>query len=91
MTGMGVDEQQRLGQYLKDCRVDAGYTQSDVSAELGLKSAQSISNIERGVAPVPLHVLRKMIKLYKIPERQFMWLLVQLQTEDIRKKLFSAS
>lgn len=39
----------RLGQFFKDCRTKAGITQAHLASELGLKSSQFISNVERGI------------------------------------------
>lgn len=42
-----------LGSYLRDLRERRGLSQGDVAKLLSLKTAQSISNIERGISPLP--------------------------------------
>ena len=56
-----------LGVYLRRKRVLRGLTQSNVANKLGYGSPQFISNIERGIANVPLKSLRRIIDLYQVP------------------------
>ena len=56
-----------LGIYLRRKRVIRGLTQSNVASKLGYGSPQFISNIERGIANVPLKSLRRIIDLYQVP------------------------
>ena len=56
-----------LGIYLRRKRVLRGLTQSNVASKLGYGSPQFISNIERGIANVPLKSLRRIIDLYQVP------------------------
>lgn len=55
-----------FGRYLKESREKADLSQSYVSEKLGLSSSQFISNIERGIATVPLSTLRKLVRLYSL-------------------------
>jgi transcriptional regulator with XRE-family HTH domain len=59
-----------LSKYLKRARVKRGLTQADVSGRLGLKSPQSISNIERGLTPVPMRHLGRLMSMYRLPKRE---------------------
>ncbi len=58
-------DRRALGNHLKAIRKQANLTQSDVSKRLGYSSPQFISNLERGVAVAPIHLLAKMTRLYK--------------------------
>ena len=55
-----------LAEWLKEKRREAGYTQRQVSDQLGYTSPQFISNIERGMASPPIAVLVKLSELYSI-------------------------
>jgi transcriptional regulator with XRE-family HTH domain len=66
-----------IGKYLKKKRVDAGLSQRAVGVRLGYGSAQFISNIERGEASIPPKVVRKLIPLLKISERDIMRVMMQ--------------
>ncbi len=77
-----------VGQYLKDKRVEAGYTQFEVAKKLGYLTAQYISNIERGIALPPNRSLTKLIGLYKIPEDQLFSLLLQAQKILLEDSIF---
>lgn len=48
------------GQVFKAARKRSGYTQIEISAKLGLKSPQFISNVERNLAKVPTDRLKKL-------------------------------
>ena len=50
------------GQYLKQLRLKAKKTQPDVAKELGLQSAQFISNMERGLAAVPKIYIKRLME-----------------------------
>ncbi len=85
---MSPSGRKAIGKYLQEKRTDAGLTQAEVASRLKLKSAQSISNIERGLAPPPSNVLRNMIVYYKISEKEIMDFLTQIQVQEWRSRLF---
>lgn len=77
----------KLGKLLKDARQKAGFTQRDISDRLGYSSAQFISNIERGISVVPLDLLPRLIKIYKVSVRSVEEILMQGQERNLKKKL----
>lgn len=77
----------RFGQYLAQCRKNANYSQGEISKILGFKSAQSISNIERGITFPPVYVLKQLVDLYKIPEREILDIVTQMSRENWKRKL----
>lgn len=56
----------QFAEFLREKRVAMGLSQMDVAKKLKLKNAQFISNIERGMAPVPFQVLKVLMSLYSI-------------------------
>jgi transcriptional regulator with XRE-family HTH domain len=56
----------RFAEYLRAKRLEAKLSQNAVAKKLKLKNAQFISNIERGLAPVPFQSLRILMSLYSI-------------------------
>jgi ribosome-binding protein aMBF1 (putative translation factor) len=68
---------------IKTARVTAGLTQVDVSTELGLSSAQFISNIERGLANLPMKHARPLSRLLKIP----LSAIIDARAEDVKERL----
>lgn len=46
------------------------YSQSEVSAVLGYKNGQFISNVERGLCSIPLETMRKVSDLLGITEEE---------------------
>ncbi len=78
----------KLGSYLKAKRLAQGLSQGKVANQLGL-SAQMISNIERGTCAIPLYILAKLLKIYKISEGEMLPYILRVQEAVLRKQLFS--
>jgi transcriptional regulator with XRE-family HTH domain len=55
-----------LSLFLKEARIKSGFSQKDVSDELGYSTAQFVSNWERGLSTPPGRTLRKLAKFYKV-------------------------
>lgn len=66
-----------LGQFLKKARVSRNLSQTKVAGKLGYKSAQFISNWERGVSTPPVKVLRVLADLYDLSESAVLEALMQ--------------
>lgn len=56
----------QVGNYIKELREKKGLSQGDVARLLNLKTAQSISNIERGVSPLPKAKIKKLADILGI-------------------------
>ena len=50
----------QVGIFIRDLRVKRGLSQGEVARLLSLKTAQSISNIERGVSPLPRAKIKRL-------------------------------
>src|SRR5687768_2487624 len=72
--------------YLRERRLEAGLSQMDVAKKLKLKNAQFISNIERGLAPVPFQQLKVLKRLYDISFKELLGRYTHFQ-----KSVFEAS
>lgn len=68
----------KLGLAIKTAREAKGLTQSDLAKALGLSSAQFISNIERGVAPLPPHFVPPISRLLQVSEKRLIELIVDV-------------
>jgi len=53
----------QVGLFVRQLREKKGLSQGDVAKLLQLKTAQSISNIERGVSPLPKAKIRKLAEI----------------------------
>jgi transcriptional regulator with XRE-family HTH domain len=76
-----------LGQYLKQKRKSAGLTQWEVAKELGYTSPQFISNFERGLCAPGFDNLPLLIKMYRIPFKEILELLLKQHEEYLKGKL----
>ncbi len=79
---------EEFGEYLRLKRVEAGLTQKQVSDKLKLKSPQSISNVERGLAPAPIKMLKVLIQMYRIDEGEILHRLIALQVDQLERQLY---
>lgn len=80
---------ERVGTFLKEKRLAAGYLQIEVARKLGYNSSQLISNFEAGIDVPPLKKLAKMIELYKMSPAEVMDLIVEAEREVMMQKLKS--
>lgn len=73
-----------LAQLLKDARLKKDLSQKEVALQLGYSSPQFISNWERGLAQPPLKVLRQLVKIYGLPEKKVLRIILK----DFEKRLY---
>ena len=78
-----------LGRYLKQRRIRAGLTQSEVAKKLGYSTPQFISNFERGLCSPPLKNLKVLVKLYSLDVEEVMKLIMKQQEHILRKALLN--
>ncbi len=76
-----------FGRIIKKLRTNAGLSQKEVSAALGHKSSQFISNIERGVAFPPAKNIKTMARLYKTDPKYIAVLLTRLRLKEFERDL----
>jgi transcriptional regulator with XRE-family HTH domain len=84
---LGIDNNEAIGAFLKTHRDKRSLSQKQVSDKLGYSSAQFISNIERGVAPVPSQLFLELIGMYKIPDREILDFLMEEQKKALTRLL----
>lgn len=72
-----------LGAYLRQKRIDSGYSQVDLAEILGYSSSQFVSNWERGLAAPPDASLQILIKLLSLSRE----MLISAMMEDYKAKI----
>lgn len=77
----------KLANYLKEARIKAGLTQSDVSEALGYTTPQFVSNWERGVSQPPIDVLKKIARLYKVSDEELFEVTLEVTLEAVQKDM----
>lgn len=86
-------EANKLAQFLKEKRTQAGLSQKDVATQLGYSTSQFISNWERGVSQPPINTLRALATMYKIAAEQMFNVLLEetmVQVEaDLKRKFYA--
>ncbi|MBX7231593.1 MAG: helix-turn-helix domain-containing protein [Bdellovibrionales bacterium] len=68
-----------LGQYLREKRESAGFTQAQIAQRLGYSSPQFVSNFERGLCSPPLKNLKVLVKLYHVDAGEVIRLILDEQ------------
>lgn len=85
-----MDARSEIAFILKNARIKSGYSQNDVSEELGYGSAQFVSNWERAISKPPIETFKKLIAIYDIDIKLMENLYVAEETsaleEEIRAK-----
>ena len=59
-----------VGSFIRQLREKRGLSQAEVAKLLSLKTAQSVSNIERGVSPLPRAKIRRLADILGIRKRE---------------------
>jgi transcriptional regulator with XRE-family HTH domain len=60
-----------IGTFIRQNREKKGISQGALAQQLQLKTAQSISNIERGVSPLPKSKMKKLSKVLSLKKDDF--------------------
>lgn len=76
-----------FGEYLKEKRISADFTQKEVADRIGYSSAQYISNFERGIALPPLNKLKIMVKLYRMPKAEVIQMVIEAKVKILNMAL----
>lgn len=69
MNGFEKKLRKEFGVYLRVQRLKANVTQKEIAKACGFSSPQFISNIERGICPVPAEVLVIMADVYDLNKK----------------------
>ncbi len=79
----------KFAEYLRNKRIRANLTQGEVAKKLKLNNAQFISNIERGLAPVPFSTLKVLMKLYNMKYKELADKYLELQESIFKSEMGS--
>jgi len=79
--------QVELGTYLREKRIAADLTQGQIAETLGLESPQFISNIERGKCAIPMHIMRQLIKEYRLDRGEFFDFISEVHLNYFKRSL----
>ncbi|HEY8272482.1 MAG TPA: helix-turn-helix transcriptional regulator [Pseudobdellovibrionaceae bacterium] len=87
-----MKENKSLADFLKNKRIESGFSQLDIAKKLGYTSPQFISNWERGLSNPPIYTLRKLTEIYQIPPDTLFEIalktIISQITLDMRKKFY---
>ncbi len=83
-------DRKRLGEFLRVCRTDGGFSQKEIALKLGLDTPQFISNIERGLCAIPFKKLKALLKIYKRDVDPVIELIASSYSESLRGYFFKS-
>lgn len=76
-----------LGSYLKEGRLNAGLSHTEVARKLRIKSVRHVAAWERNRGDVlPLKILKRLIRLYSLDPQMVLDLLLQYQLTRLEEK-----
>lgn len=73
--------------FLRDARVKAGYSQKQVADLLGYRSAQFVSNWERGLTTPPGRTLRRLADVYGVSAETLYEVLLEFALRRTEQRL----
>jgi len=76
-----------IGQYLKHCRDQLDISQKMIAKQVGYKSPQILSNIERGKQRIPGSKMGKFVKAYKADAKEIFTILVEANRQQLAADL----
>lgn len=74
-----------LGTFVRELREKRGLSQGEVAKLLSLKTAQSISNIERGVSPLPKSKIKRLADVLGVKKDEIVGIVLQEVQERYSK------
>jgi transcriptional regulator with XRE-family HTH domain len=81
-------EFRHLGAYLKQKRIEAGYTQAELASSLGDVHSQFVSNWERSLCAPPGHSLQKLIDLLKLNRDKLVDVMLMDSRAEIEARVY---
>lgn len=80
-----------LGQYLKEKRMSAGFTQAELAGKLGDVHTQFVSNWERGMCAPPNHCFQKLISVLDLNRDKLVKVMLADSKKIISDKVYAKS
>ena len=80
----------QAGDWLKQCRADAGLSQADLAARLGLKYYTFISQVENGFSRVPTEIMGAWASELGLEQAAFARHLLLYYEPELHRLLFGA-
>lgn len=78
---------EKIGQYFKNKRLELGFTQSELASSLGFKSAQIVSNWERGLCAPPLQSIGMIVEKFGLDVEEVLDIITQENREYLLQQM----
>lgn len=73
----------KLGAFLKAKRLKAGKTQAEAAKKCRFKSAQSISDVERGKSGAPNAMLKTLVRFYGVDQKLVIKVILEAKRAEL--------
>lgn len=77
----------KINQMLREARINAGLSQTEVAKVMGYPNPQYISNVERGLCPPSTQMISVMIRLYQMDGLKVVNQLVRDYEKELRSQV----
>jgi len=82
-----IKRYESVSAYLKQARVQSGFSQAELSDKLGYTSPQIVSNWERGMCGAPLDKLFELSNILDLNKNEFLEMLLSEQKQMLKLKI----
>ena len=76
-----------ISKKIRSARLKKNLSQKELATALGLTSPQFISNIERNLAPVPIHYIPLLSRILGVPQKELVRALIKNFAANCRSEL----
>jgi len=84
-----MKDYQHLGKFLRQKRIQGGYTQGQLAEAIEVNLSQFVSNWERGLCAPPAYSIPALVKVLKIDRRELIEVMVKDSRISIENKVLS--
>lgn len=77
----------QVGKFIRKKRERFGLSQKDLANILRVKTAQSVSNIERGISPLPIRHMKVLARVFRVSQKRF----ISIACDELRARCRRAS
>lgn len=74
-----------LNVWMKEMRIEKGFTQSQLAEKLGLEHSQEIAAFESGRVVLPPKLISKLSQAFGVPKEKVIKMVVKIKEEQVRK------
>ena len=87
LASQAKEHQSSLGVFLRQARLEKGWSQWKLAEQLGYQTSQFVSNWETGRSSPPLKALAKCLHLLNLEEEELVQLILEETEANLRRQI----